>query len=151
MGNHSRATQRHHVPLIALVVMAPLALLTVVGLIWLWPTEQAYGGQGGDFTELTGRVTAVHQQECPDQDVEEMAGCDTATVELEDGRVLEDVEMSGGAGQPDYSVGDDVVVLGSQLPEGWSYAVVDHHGPPGCGCSASSSPWLSSPSDGGAG
>lgn len=127
MGSHSRrAPQHHRVRRMALMFITPLALLTLIGLIWFWPGDAGPGDKAGDFSEFTGQVTATHAQECTDPAMEEMTGCGTATVTLDDGKVLKDVEMSTQAGEEQYAVGDDVVVLGSELPDGWSYAIVDH-------------------------
>ncbi|MEN3121883.1 YibE/F family protein [Janibacter terrae] len=131
MGSHSAPPQHDRLRRLALLIITPLALLTVVGLVWLWPAETTPGGPGGGAAEHQGRVTAVQQEECTDEALAQTAGCGTATVQLEDGQALEDVQMPGAAGARDVSVGDDVVVLGSQLPEGWAYAIVDHQRGPG--------------------
>lgn len=124
MGSHAAPSQHDPLRRIALVVIAPLAALTMVGLVWLWPAQISPDGGAGGAAEHPGRVTAVQHEACSEPASAE--GCGTATVRLEDGRVLQDVELSGAAGDMDVAVDDDVVVLGTQLPEGWAWAVVDH-------------------------
>lgn len=109
----------------ALLVVAPLALLTVVALAWLWPPSSAVERGEGAAPELTGQVTEVLPEPCPDGTPEDVERCGQVEVALDDGDEVT-APLPGGLGAPDVEVGQDVVLIRSETPDGASYAVVDH-------------------------
>jgi uncharacterized membrane protein len=109
----------------ALVVVAPLALLTVVALVWLWPPSSAVERGQGAAPELTGQVTEVLPETCPEGTPDDVERCGEVRVELDDGDEVS-APLPSGLGAPDVEVGHDVVLIRSETPDGVSYAVVDH-------------------------
>lgn len=117
----------------ALALMVPLALVTLVGVVWLWPGEverpeaQSAGQVGGEVVELD-RV------DCPEQLPDEVNGCGTAVVEVD--QVEEDspveagerveVTLPNGPGAPRLEVGDGVTLIHMAAPDGQTFDVVDH-------------------------
>ncbi|GAB3026529.1 hypothetical protein GCM10011376_13130 [Nocardioides flavus (ex Wang et al. 2016)] len=130
MGTHHHAPDRAGARLhrtAALVVVAPLALLTVVALVWLWPSSGAIGDGSTAAPEIPGRVVAVEEETCPDGTPEDVERCGTVRVSV---GTVDPVEVTaplpGGLGEPDVEVGEDVVMIRNETPDGVSYAVVDH-------------------------
>ncbi len=112
--------------LVALAIVTPLALATLVALVWLWPSGASRVVQEPALAEIPGRVVALDPQECAEEFAGQTWDCGTATVELADGQVIEDVELAGGAGAAEVSVGDDVVLISTEYPDGIGYTIVDH-------------------------
>lgn len=125
--HHRRASadgSRLHLTAV-LTVVAPLALLTVVALVWLWPPSSAVERPEGAAPELTGQVTEVLPEPCPEGTPDDVERCGEVQVELDDGDEVT-APLPGGLGAPDVEVGHDVVLISSETPDGVSYAVVDH-------------------------
>src|SRR5215203_5535362 len=62
--SHERPT-RLRMTTLAWVVLAPLALLTVVGLILMWPSVSESPERRSSAQELDGVVIAVEPEDCP--------------------------------------------------------------------------------------
>lgn len=142
MGTHhgrraERETQR--VRRMALAVIAPVGLVTLVALILLWPpgvTAEPDTDQSG--AQLDSEVTAINREPCPEpppdaadgpDESANVNGCGTATVRVTDGdREGEEYEvpLPSGPGAAVIEQGDQVVVLESSTPDGEIYAIVDH-------------------------
>ncbi|NYD57401.1 putative membrane protein [Nocardioides marinisabuli] len=138
MGGHHRRPDEHELgrtPRAAWLVLAPIALLTVVAMAWLWPTEDLTPPEGqGGAAQYDGTITAIESSECTEDLTDDVNGCGTATVALE---VPEDdprqnpvdeaeVPLPNGPGAPEVAEGDDVVLILNETPDGESYAIVDH-------------------------
>lgn len=112
----------------ALFVIAPLALVTLVAMVWLWPDPVPAPDGPGALPETRGQVVAVTPETCREQLPDEVNGCGTALVEVTDGeREGEELEvpLPNGPGAPVVATGDDVVMIETDTPEGRSFAIVD--------------------------
>lgn len=115
---------------IALAVVLPLAVVTLAAMIWLWPSEGiATPERSGAFTQINGEVVAVHQERCSEPLADDVNGCGTALVRVdegaEDGAEIE-VPLPNGPGAPQVAEGDDVVLIEMTSPDGDAYSIVDH-------------------------
>lgn len=138
MGGHHRGPGRDEpgrTPRAAWLVLAPIALLTLVAMAWLWPTGDVVPGDGqGSADQYDGRITAIERSECTEELTDDVNGCGTATVSLEtpeddprDEPVdSAEVPLPNGPGAPEVEEGDDVVLILNETPDGESYAIVDH-------------------------
>jgi uncharacterized membrane protein len=132
MGHHHArhaAPDTRRMQRLALAVVAPVALLTLVGLILLWPAGDALDGSGAGAEEFGARVVAVHPEECAEELSQDVNGCGTTTVELTEGPDAEqqvEVPLPNGPGAPVISEGDQVLVIATSGPDGEAYSIVDH-------------------------
>jgi uncharacterized membrane protein len=126
---------RHAVPesgrvrTIALAVIVPIALATLAGVVWLWPSGGPATSGAAAGEEVRGQITSIVPAVCPEPLVEETNGCGTAEVLLDDGPdagTTVVVDLPNGSGAPEVSTGDSVVVLVTDSPDGDLYSVVDH-------------------------
>lgn len=134
-GRHAEA-DTHRMRRLALGVIVPLGVATLIGLVWLWPPDiESAATQSGTGVQFGGAVTAVDEEPCPDQvDAPRggeggAGGCGTVTVVVTDGaREGEeyDVPLPDGPGAAEVDPGDDVVVLETETPDGAVQAIVDH-------------------------
>ncbi len=129
-----------------LAVLVPLAVATLVGLVWLWPSGAGQdGGDGVKVERLTGTVNSVTLKPCPQGDFDgeaplDVSGlggesdprrCGTATVRLTSGirsGSTVKVELPSGPGSQTFAVGDDVILMdvpGGSL-SGGRYQLSDH-------------------------
>lgn len=112
--------------MLTLGVVVPLALATLAALVWLWPSASPLAPQEYAAQEFTGTVQAVQAAPCSVQMPDEVNGCGTATIVLDEASRLVEAELPNGSGAPLIQVGDDVVVVLSATPDGEFYAIVDH-------------------------
>lgn len=116
----------------ATVVLVVAALVTLIGVVWLWPGALPKTGPAAAVppTLVTGDVQAVDRSACPDTvSTEAAAGCQV-TVRLTDGpqagkRI--ETQIPAGPGAPKVTRGDGVVLAyqpGS--PDGNVYQITDH-------------------------
>lgn len=111
----------------ALAIVAPLALLTIVALVWLWPSPGAIGDGSASAPEIPGRVVAVEEESCPDGTPADVERCGTVRVSVGTEDPVEvTAPLPGGLGAPEVEVDDDVVLIRNETPDGVAYAVVDH-------------------------
>jgi uncharacterized membrane protein len=111
----------------ALAIVAPLALLTVVALVWLWPSPDAIGEGSASAPEIPGRVVAVQEEACPDDTPPDVERCGIVRVSVgTEDQVEVSAPLPSGLGAPDVEVDDDVVLIRNETPDGVAYAVVDH-------------------------
>lgn len=133
MGAHHprhAAPDTERTPLIAWLVIVPIAVLTLAAVIWLWPSDAADPAQQQSAAQqYDGTVVAVERERCPEQLPDEVNGCGSAQVRLTDeadpGREIE-VALPNGTGAPEVAEGDDMVLIRSSSPDGAIYTIVDH-------------------------
>lgn len=115
---------------ITLLLLVPAVLITLVGMLLLWPhdTPRAEGAAGPAV--VTGEVVAVIPAECPpvpEGDAPE-EDCGTVQVRLDDGPVIT-TDVPNGPGAPEVAAGDDITLLAlndEAAPTGMSYSISDH-------------------------
>ncbi|MFB4275170.1 YibE/F family protein [Nonomuraea sp. MTCD27] len=114
-----------------LAVLVPLAIITLAGLLWLWPDggQSAAAPQSG-VERLTGTVVSVTLKRCPaapeGSPQPDPATCGNAVVKVGDGPDLgKDVELRlpGGPGAQHFGVDDEVILL--RGADG-AYQISDH-------------------------
>jgi uncharacterized membrane protein len=109
--------------------VAPIALLTLGALVWLWPSDAAVPEQPAGVEQFQGQITAVQTETCPEELPDEVNGCGTARVEItsgaREGREIE-TALPNGPGAPEIDEGDEVVLIESENPDGTVFTVVDH-------------------------
>lgn len=132
MGAHHprhASTESVHMRRIALAVIAPIAVVTLAALLWLWPSDGVPVPQPSGAEQVNGRVTAIEREACPEPLPDEVNGCGTARVAVEeDAGTAQEVEVAlpNGPGAPRIAEGDDVVLIVGDSPDGTVYAIVDH-------------------------
>jgi uncharacterized membrane protein len=126
-----------HTSRVVNAILLPCALLTVVGLILLWPNRPDIPANSGSTSageRAYGDVLTVTTQACP-SDVAAMPGatqpCGKSTVHIGSGPgagQTVQVDLPRGPGAPTLQVGDKVVLAYfADMPQGSSqYAVTDH-------------------------
>lgn len=132
MGAHHprhAATESAGIRRLALIVIAPIAVVTLAAMIWLWPPGVVVPDHAGGVEEISGTVTGVAREECAEELTDDVNGCGTAQVRITDGADAgEDVDapLPNGPGAPRIGDGDDVVLIHSDSPDGATYSIVDH-------------------------
>jgi len=114
---------------IALAVIAPIAVVTLAAMIWLWPSDGVAATEQSGAEQFSGDVTAVHRTQCPEKLPDDVNGCGTAVVLVTDGAQQGqdfEVPLPNGAGAPEIAEGDHVVLMKTISPDGEAYAVIDH-------------------------
>lgn len=119
------------------MVIAPVAVITLVAMILLWPGDRPSTERGG-VEQVEAEVTAVDRQECPDDPSGEpgsapgsleVNGCGTATVTITSGADRDqevETALPNGPGAPEVAEGDEVLLIESSNPDGDFYSIVDH-------------------------
>jgi uncharacterized membrane protein len=127
---HSSAPGTKQMQRLAAMVIVPIAVITLVGLVLMWPTDDVAGPEalaGGD--EFQGQVTAIHQEACAESIPDDVNGCGFAEVRLAEAdrgeRVIETI-LPSGPGAPEIDEGDGVVLIKTSSPDGETYSIVDH-------------------------
>ena len=112
----------------AAVVITPIALVTLVALLWMWPSDGIEPPEPTGAEQLDGRVTALEREPCAERLPDDVNGCGSAWVELEGDASGEEIEVAlpNGPGAPEIAEGDDVVLIMGDSPDGVVYAIVDH-------------------------
>ena len=122
------ATETRQLHRLALAVIAPIALVTVGAMTWLWPSDLP-AAQAAATEQVQGVITAIDRELCAEELADEVNGCGTATVRLTEGADEgEDVAVSlpNGLGAPKIANDDGVVLILTETPDGEAYAIVDH-------------------------
>ncbi|TMR93501.1 YibE/F family protein [Nonomuraea basaltis] len=121
-ANHAHGTavpSSRRTLMASLAVLVPLAIVTLAGLLWLWPDggQNAAPPQAG-VERLTGTVTSVTLKPCPAASEgapqPDPATCGNATVKVGEGPdVNKDValRLPSGPGAQRFAAGDDVILL----------------------------------------
>ncbi|WP_206050656.1 YibE/F family protein [Nocardioides speluncae] len=137
-GDDTRRMRR-----VALSVIVPAGLVTLVALIWLWPSGADAVEESGRADQFRGVVVDVENVPCPeppgtsgqDQSAAEGTdngtdnGCGTAWVRLSEGADKDkevQVALPNGPGAPSVEESDKVVLITTPTPDGPTYAIVDH-------------------------
>ena len=126
-GDHSRhaTSDPRRMRLLALTVIVPVAGMTLAALVWLWPTGDYKSDVESSAVEVSGQITAIQTQECAEPLPDQVNGCGTATVRLDD-RTEVQVDLPNEPGAPRVAEGDKVVLLHDKVPDAPDYAIVDH-------------------------
>lgn len=130
-AHHPRHTTRESGPLrrIAIAVIAPVAAVTLVALIWLWPSEDIAIDEPSGAPEVTGTIATIDREPCAEALPDDVNGCGTVTVLVtsgaDEGQEVT-VALPNGLGAPEIAEGDDVVLIETIGADGEVYAVVDH-------------------------
>ena len=133
MGAHHprhAAPETHRMRRVALGVIAPIAVVTLVALVWLWPSAgAAVPGQSSGVEQVPGLVVDLQREECPGELADDVNGCGSARVRIA-GSAAEpreiEVPLPNGPGAPEVAAGDDVVLIETVSPDGRAFAIVDH-------------------------
>lgn len=112
--------------MIAFATILPIALVTLGALVWLWPDDDPGAGAAASAAELDARVSSIQRVDCPQDLPDDVNGCGTATVKLDESGEDLEVALPNGSGAPRIAPGDDVVVVQNDTPDGTSYTIVDH-------------------------
>lgn len=113
---------------IALAVVLPAGMLIVAAMVMLWPSS-GLPSQGAPAAQVDGTVVEITREPCPEQLSDEVNGCGSAQVELADAPADDQpstVALPNGTGAPEVGVGDAVVLIRSQTPDGVVLTIVDH-------------------------
>ena len=128
-GTHE--VERRTVRLLAMLI-APVLVLTVVGLVLLWPSgDDRSAVDLGTADDLVGaRVVALDELPCEGTELEADIPCVVPTVRMldgvDEGEEVELPELSTAPGSPELEVGDEIV-LGyyADSPPGFEYSFSD--------------------------
>lgn len=128
-GADSRRMQR-----IAMTVIVPIGILTLIAMVWLWPSGGVEVAGQSAAPELSGQIVSVDKERCEQAQPDDVNGCGTARVQLDEesrvatGEDAEEIEapLPNGPGAPSVHEGDDVIVVAAESPDGKSYSIVDH-------------------------
>ncbi|MEU4420564.1 YibE/F family protein [Actinoplanes sp. NPDC024001] len=113
---------------LTLLVLIPAVLVTVVGMLLLWPRDAPQATEGDGPARAFGEVVAVAPAECPPVPEGEtpLEDCGTVTVRLDSGEQVT-TDMPGGPGVPEVAAGDEVVLLALNGQDGTvTYSIADH-------------------------
>lgn len=134
-SKHSHAIPNDAVPRAALWILAPAAVVTVLGLILLWPTDVEDTAIEGFGTEIDGRVLSVHETECEPVDAElneqlQATVCGDVVVRITEGEFADQELIVGiptGPGAPEVAAGDDVILIHTPgSVSGQQFHIIDH-------------------------
>ena len=127
---HAAASETGQMRRLAFAVIAPIAVVTLAAMIWLWPTDGvAVPEHQGPAEQSYGEVTSVDREQCPEELADDVNGCGTAQVRITEGTQKDqeiEAPLPNGPGAPEVAEGDDVVLIQTTSPEGETYAIVDH-------------------------
>lgn len=127
-GQHSSGPAAGTSPVarrLAWLVVAPVAVLVAVAMALLWPTGDGPEPTTGAAEEVRGEVVSIDRQPCTETLPDDVNGCGTATVRLEDRDESVVVPLPNGAGAPRVDEGAGVVLIGGEGPDGLTYDIVD--------------------------
>lgn len=114
---------------LALIVIAPIALITLAALIWMWPPGVEVPAESRPADQYAAEVVSIEREPCAEERADDVNGCGVAEVLLAEGdQEGETVEtaLPNGPGAPEIDEGDQVVVIVSQNPDGEVFSIVDH-------------------------
>ena len=131
-GHHARhaPAETRRMQRLALVVIAPIVVVTLAAMVWLWPSgTTAPIPQQEAAAQYDGTITSVDREECAERLPDEVNGCGSAEVRI-GGTTTPDqvavVPLPNGTGAPEVDEGDEVVLIRSSTPDGDVYSIVDH-------------------------
>lgn len=88
-GHHPRhaAPETGHMRRLSAAVIAPIGLLTLAAMIWLWPSQSVtVPEESGAAQQSRGEVLALNKVQCPESLPDNVNGCGTAKVRISEGR-----------------------------------------------------------------
>lgn len=114
---------------LTLSLLIPAVLLTLLGMLLLWPRDvPAVTGGGDGPVTTTGEAVSVTRVECPpvpEGDTPE-ENCGTVTVRLDGGATIT-TDVPSGPGAPVVEPGDDLELMQLNGEDGaTAYAITDH-------------------------
>lgn len=124
-----------------LAVLVPLALATIVALVWLWPSPpKTTDPQDTGLARHTGTITSITLTKCqaeppadgmPESPPSDPATCGDAMVKFTSGPNLGEqlsVQLPSGPGAQRFAAGDDVVLIYAPEPtlDAPPYRLSDH-------------------------
>jgi uncharacterized membrane protein len=131
-GHHTEVASSPRALRWATVVLVVAGLITLLGVVWMWPGEPPKGGAADAVptTLVKGKVRAVDRTACPDTVSTEAApGCQV-TVWLTDGPdagTQIQTQIPTGPGAPTVAPGEGVVLAYQPgAPAGTVYQITDH-------------------------
>ncbi|MET9240521.1 YibE/F family protein [Nonomuraea sp. NPDC003709] len=118
-ANHGHPPSSRRTVMAGLAVLVPLAIITLAGLLWLWPdgkvsTGTAQSGEQSSVQRVTGTITGVTLKKCPAASEgapqPDPATCGNADVRVEGGQSVT-LRLPSGPGAQHFAAGDDVILL----------------------------------------
>ncbi|MFI6732073.1 YibE/F family protein [Nonomuraea sp. NPDC050451] len=114
-ANHAHPPSSRRTVMAGLAVLVPLAIITLAGLLWLWPDGTVSTGTAESSVQrVTGTITGVTLKKCPavtDGAPEpDPATCGNADVRVEGGQTVT-LRLPSGPGAQRFAAGDDVILL----------------------------------------
>lgn len=114
--------------------MVPLAVATLVALVLMWPGGVDRQETAPGTHEFTGTIEKLLAEPCAQELPDDVNGCGQARVRVggdpadhpEGVAAIEFVDLPNGLGAPQLTVGDDVVLISTDSPEGTILSIVDH-------------------------
>ncbi|MEV4572225.1 YibE/F family protein [Nonomuraea jabiensis] len=116
-AGHAHPPSSRRTVMAGLAVLVPLAVITLAGLLWLWPDGQvstAPSGGQSSVQRVTGTITGVTLKKCPaapeGAPQPDPATCGNADVRVEGGQSVT-LRLPSGPGAQHFAAGDDVILL----------------------------------------
>ncbi len=114
---------------LAVLVVAPVAVLTLLAMVWLWPSEGLPVPEDvGGVEQFQGAITTIEREACVEELADDVNGCGMARVRVtsgpDQGRTIS-VLLPNGPGAPAVDEGDQVELIVSSTPDGEIYSIVD--------------------------
>ena len=126
---HGDLPELPHARRITLMLLIPAVLLTVLGMLLLWPRDAPTAAGSADGPVMvTGEVVSVTPEECPPvpEGDKPDENCGTVTVRLDNG-VTATTTVPSGPGAPEVAAGDDVTLMALNSEDGsTAYSITDH-------------------------
>ncbi|SDT81306.1 YibE/F family protein [Actinoplanes derwentensis] len=114
---------------VTLFLLVPAVLLTILGMLLLWPRDTPAVTDGATGPVMTtGEVVSVARVQCPPVPAGDTPeeNCGTVTVRLDSGEVIT-TDVPTGPGAPEVDTGDDLTLMALNDEAGAvSYAITDH-------------------------
>ncbi|MBE1593018.1 YibE/F family protein [Nonomuraea angiospora] len=114
-ANHAHPPSSRRTVMAGLAVLVPLAIITLAGLLWLWPGGTVSTGTAQSSVQrVTGTITGVTLKKCPaapdGAPQPDPATCGNADVRVEGGQSVT-LRLPSGPGAQHFAAGDDVILL----------------------------------------
>ncbi|MEU6778698.1 YibE/F family protein [Nonomuraea angiospora] len=118
-ADHGHPPNSRRTVMAGLAVLVPLAIITLAGLLWLWPDGKVSTGttqsvEQSSVQRVTGTITGVTLKKCPaapeGAPQPDPATCGNADVRVEGGQSVT-LRLPSGPGAQHFAAGDDVILL----------------------------------------
>lgn len=112
---------------IALAVIVSFGAITLAAMVLLWPSVSP-SNEDEVAVEVRGTVVTISRELCPEPLPDDVNGCGSAEVKLDDTSAEEAIRvpLPNGTGAPEVDDGDDVLLIRSSTPDGVVFTIVDH-------------------------